>query len=131
MCTGRRRIGMIRRTALLLALLAVLIVVPLVSILAGRYYYGSRTLSLSSTQPAENPVSGMSAPPTEKTTTGKDTKEYECPEYSDCGTKGDDSLRGTAEGEYIEGLKGNDTLEGLGGQDYLYGSDSYLYDPGD
>jgi Tol biopolymer transport system component len=115
----------------LLALLAVLIVVTLVSILAGRYYHGSLIQSPSPSLSAESSVSGMSAAPKENTTTDEATKKYECPGYSTCGTKGDDSLRGTAEAEYIEGLKGNDTLEGLGGQDYLYGSDSYLYDPGE
>src|SRR5829696_6836266 len=98
MCSGRGGTGMIRRTVLLLALLAVLmIVVPLVSRLAGRYYYGSRNpLSVSQAPSAENSVSGMSAPPTEKTTTDEATKEeHECPGSYVCGTEGDDSLRGT------------------------------------
>jgi hypothetical protein len=82
-------------------------------------------------QARQSSVSGMSTQPTENTMANGDTRQYKCPGYHVCGTEGDDSLRGTAEAEYIEGLKGNDTLEGLGGDDYLYGSDSYLYDPGE
>jgi Ca2+-binding RTX toxin-like protein len=73
----------------------------------------------------------MSTQPTENTTANKDTRRYECPESIVCGTEGDDSLRGTFEADNIEGLRGDDTLKGLNGDDSLYGSDSYLYDPGE